>query len=112
MNNAIILNDFHKSEAFNNYLAIDANAAIDEPIITTDYELFNITGTCQDIKDVLQNLKLDKAFGFHMINHRLLKESVNMISKPLTSICNRSLKLGIFPNTHVLNLYMNTYAYI
>ena len=91
MNNEIIVNDVDKAEAFNDYFGsishvIDANAAIDEPVTSTDYELSSITITCQD---VLLNLKLNKACGLDMINHRLLKESVNIISKPLTCIFNK-----------------------
>ena len=33
-----------------------------------------------------------------MINHRLLKESLNIISKPLAYIFNKSLSIGKFPN--------------
>ena len=103
MNNDIIVDDVDKAEAFNDYFGfisqvIDANAAIDYPIISADYELSIITITCQDVKDVLLNLKLNKACGLDMINHRLLKESVIIISKPLACIFNKSLRLGRFPN--------------
>ena len=100
LNNEIIVNDVDKAEVFNDYFGsvshvIDANATIDEPVTSTDYELSSITITCQD---VLLNLKLNKACGLDMINHRLLKESVDIISKPLTCIFNKSLSLGRFPN--------------
>ena len=99
----IIFKDTDKAEAFNAYFnsiiqVTDANTAIDEPITSTDYELSNIIITCQDVKNVLLNLKSNKACGFDMINHRLLKESVNIISKPLAYIFNTFLTLGKFPN--------------
>ena len=103
LNNEIIVNDVDKAEAFNDYFGsishvIDANATIDEPVTSTDYELSSISITCHDVKYVLLNLKLNKACGLDMINHRLLKESVNIISKPLTCIFNKSLSLGRFHN--------------
>ena len=76
--NNIIFKDTDKAEAFNDYFnsisqVTDANAAIDESITSTDYELSNIIIPCQDAKDVLLNLKLNKAYGLDMINHRLFK---------------------------------------
>ena len=60
IDNNIVFKDVDKAEAFNDYFnsisqVIDANAAIDEPIIPTDYELSNIIISCQDVKDVLLN---------------------------------------------------------
>ena len=76
-----------------NSISIFANSAIDEPTITTDYELSNIIISCQDVKYVLLNLELNEACGLDTINHRLLKESANIISKHLTYIymVNRSV---------------------
>ena len=58
----------------------------------------NIFISEQDVKDVLQNLKTNKACGIDMVNHRLLKESANIISKSLSLLFNKSLDMGRFPS--------------
>ena len=85
--NNILFKDTDKAEAFNDYFnsisqVTDANGAIDESIISTDYELSNIIISCQDVKNVLLNFKLNKACGLDMTNHRLLKVSKYHIKIP------------------------------
>ena len=50
-----------------------------------------------DVKDVLLDLKISKACGLDMINHRLLKESANVISQPLAHKFNKCLNIEKFP---------------
>ena len=50
-----------------------------------------------DVKDVLLNLKINKACRLDMINHKLLKESANVISQPLAHIFNKCLNIEKFP---------------
>ena len=67
------------------------------PIIPTEYELSNITISENDVKDVLLNLKINKACGLDMITHILLKESANVISQTLAYIFNKCLNNAKFP---------------
>ena len=53
----------------------------------------------QDVIDIISNLKQNKACGTDMINHRLLKESVHVISEPLSEFFNKSLNSGKFPDS-------------
>ena len=102
-NNDIITKDAHKAEAFNNYFSSISRveypdiADINMPIIPTEYELSNITISENDVKDVLLNLKINKACGLDMINHRLLKESASVISQTLAYIFNKCLNNEKFP---------------
>ena len=50
------------------------------------------------MKDILVNLKVNKACGIDLINDRLLKEAASIISKPLALLFNKSLNMGLFPN--------------
>ena len=54
-------------------------------------KLENILITHQDVTylDVIINLKNDKACGLDLINHTLLKESIHVLSFPLTDLFNR-----------------------
>ena len=63
-----------------------------------------LTNTCiyiteQDVKDILQTLKIGKACGDNGITHQMLKSTSETICIPLTIIFNFSLQKGIFPST-------------
>ena len=68
-----------------------------------------MTITKQEISDIVKCLPLNKASGPDRISHKLLKETVNSISLPLSLLFNLSLQKGIFPSewklAHVMPLY-------
>ena len=65
----------------------------------TDALLTNIYITEQDIKDILQTLKIGKACSDNGITHQMLKSTSEIICIPLTIIFNFSLQKGIFSST-------------
>ena len=85
----------------NNYFASQSHINDDEtlpaPTQIQHEELAHIDITQQDVIDVLSNLNVTKACGPDLISPRLLKEGASVISKPLTTIFNRSLQQGYFP---------------
>ena len=58
----------------------------------------NIIITVEEVRSVLQTLKLGKSSGPDNINNRILKEIAYPISKPLCDLFNYSLSRGIFPD--------------
>ena len=94
--------DYQKSNMLNNYFTSqshinDDNKTLPAPTQIKHEELSHIDITQQDVIDVLSNLNVTKACGPDLISPRLLKESASVISKPLTTIFNRSLQQGYFP---------------
>ena len=76
VNDDVIVNDVEKAEAFNDYFCSiskveETDANIPEAVVPTDYELSNIIISDQDVIDVLQNLKVNKACGFDMTSKRI-----------------------------------------
>ena len=61
------------------------------PRMDTNNELNSITISEQEVKDVLDNLTVTKACRPYLISPRLLKEGASVLSKPLTTVFNRSL---------------------
>ena len=107
-NDQNIYDNEHKSHAINEYFASISNVDTNNIQIDTHLSdqthqspstLENIEITQQDVHDIILTLKIHKACGIDGISHRLLHESVKYISQPLCTIFNRSLKLGIFPDT-------------
>ena len=64
------------------------------PVVDT---LNNIMITSEEVKTVLQTLKLGKSSGPDNINNIILKEIAIPISEPLSDLYNFSLSHGIFP---------------
>ena len=52
----------------------------------------------QDVIDVIQNLKPNKACGFDQISHISLIESLSILALPISTLFNKSLNLGQFPD--------------
>ena len=107
-NDQLIYDNEHKAHAINEYFALISN--VDTNNIQIDTHLSDQTHqspstlenkeiTQQDVHDIILILKIHKACGIDGISHRLLHESVTYISQPLCTIFNRSLKLGIVPDT-------------
>ena len=74
---------------------------IDRNCIDRSHRLDRMTGeTSQkpraDTKNIINNLKSKRSMGIDNISSILLKASVNVIAKPLTSIINQSLLSGKF----------------
>ena len=63
----------------------------------------------QDVTDIIKSLKLNKACGFDLITHTLLKESIGVLSLPLSTLFNKSLSVCRFPEkwklTNVTSIY-------
>ena len=92
---AKLLNDF-----FVNQIILDDTGATLPTLLLPDREpLNNITITNDEVRSVLQTLKLGKSSGPDNINNRILKELANPISKPLCDLSNLSLSRGIFPDS-------------
>ena len=102
-NDQLIYDNEHKAHAINEYFAsisnVDTNTHLSDQTHQSPSTLENIEITQQDVHDIILTLKIHKACGIDGISHRLLHESVTYISQPLCTIFNRSLKLGIFPDT-------------
>ena len=60
--------------------------------------LSNITITAKQVNEILKNLKVTKAAGPDNIHPRLLKESSEVITRPLEIIFNKSVQQGAIPN--------------
>ena len=60
--------------------------------------LHNTIITVEEVRSVLQTLRLRKSSGPDNINNRILKEIAFPISKPLCDLFNYSLSHGIFPD--------------
>ena len=50
-----------------------------------------------EVKTIIMSLKTKNSTGYDRIHNNTLKYCVHSISKPLTSVYNRSLTTGIFP---------------
>ena len=57
----------------------------------------NIYISSQNVKDVMKIFKLNKACGFDLITHTLLKESVDILYLPLSTLFDKSLSVNVFP---------------
>ena len=66
------------------------DSIISDDVPHIQFKLENLLITHQDATDVIINLKHDNACGLDLINHTLLKESIHVLSFPLTSLFNRS----------------------
>ena len=50
------------------------------------------------IKDILKNIKLNKAAGIDNISGRFLKDGSNALATPIAQVCNLSIKLSTVPD--------------
>ena len=53
--------------------------------------------TRQDVVDIIKSLELNKACGFDLITHTLLKESIDTLSFPLSTLFKKSVSICRFP---------------
>ena len=54
--------------------------------------------TIEEIEDIIQNFKLNKALGPNSIPIRILKDQKEEIAKPLNDLINTCFNLGLFPD--------------
>ena len=91
---AKLLNDFFVSQTSLD----DSTAMLPNTDLPANNTLHNIIITDEEVRSVLQTLKLGKSSGPDNINNRILKEIAYPISKPLCDLFNYSLSRGIFPD--------------
>ena len=91
---AKLLNDFFVSQTSLD----DSTATLPNTDLPANNTLHNIIITEEEVRSVLQTLKLGKSSGPDNINNRILKEIAYPISKPLCDLFNYSLSQGIFPD--------------
>ena len=99
----ILIDDIDKVEAFNSYFTSISNIAnmadnLPDNVTRCASSLDNIHISNQDVIDVIKNLKPNKACGFDQISHILLKESLISLALPISTLFNKSLNLGQFPD--------------
>ena len=77
-----MLNDYFSSQTLIN----EQNKKLPDLDLFTDKTLDSITISVQDVKDVLENLDRNKAYGPNHINLSLLKEGAPILYTPLYSL--------------------------
>ena len=101
MNKECAETDIQKANMLNNYFASQATLDDDNRPLPqfspVQHNLSSISITIQDVKDVLWNLKVNKAPGLDLISPRLLKEDAIILSWLLLIKFNRSFEQGFFP---------------
>ena len=61
---------------------------------------FNLATVSENtILTVLKNTKVSKAAGLDNLSGRFLKDSANILAKPITDLCNLSVASGKFPDS-------------
>ena len=88
-----MLNDYFSSQTLIN----DQNKHLPHLDLITDKALEYITISEQEVRDVLENLDTSKAHGPDHVSPHFLKEGAPALSKPLSTVFNRSLQQGYFP---------------
>ena len=100
-NDEVITSDDDKANISNAYFTsiscIDETLLIPDNIPDCGSFLHDVISE-QDVTDVIKCLKLDEACVPDHISHKLLKESLPVISKPLANLFNISLCKSIFPS--------------
>ena len=97
------------SEAFNDHFSVigskvknsvQPTSVMPESYVkpaTSQFEFKSVT--VSDVFSLLLGLSVSKASGLDGISARILKDAAAVISEPLCNILNRSLSLGIFPDS-------------
>ena len=63
-------------------------------------DAFHLTYTTEiDIEKILRSTNVRKAAGIDDLSGRFLKDGSRVLSKPISELCNLSIKLGSFPNS-------------
>ena len=62
-------------------------------------DAFHLTDTTEiNLEKILRGTKVCKAAGIDDLSGRFLKDDSRVLSKPLSELCNLSIKLGSFPD--------------
>ena len=77
----------------------DSSATLPNMTFPVEDTLNNTMITVNEVRSVLQKLKLGKSSGPDNINNKILKEIAYPISKPLCDFFIFSLSRGVFPET-------------
>ena len=99
----ILIDDIDKVEAFNSYFTSISNIAsmadnLPDNVTHCASSLDIIHISNQDVIGVIKNLKPNKACGFDQISHILLKESLISLALPISTLFDKSLNQGQFPD--------------
>ena len=102
--NELIYDDKIKTNLLNTYFCSisfvdDTNHVFPDIPPRTDALLSIMHITEQDVKDILQTLKIGQSCGEEGISHHMLKSTSETICIPLTIIFNFLLQKGKFPST-------------
>ena len=99
----IEVEDKRKADVLNRYFADistinDSNVEIPDFPSRTDQTITNFNISQDEVVDVLNSLKLNKATGLDAISHQMLKNTANSVSLPLSILFNMALEHSIFPS--------------
>ena len=87
----------------------ETNVNLPEFLVKCPNSLTDITIEESDVIDIISVLNIGKAVGPDRISHRMLKATVNSVSRPLSMLFNRSINDSVFPSewkkAHVLPLF-------
>jgi len=98
-----VVNDKYKANLLNTFccsISESNDSHLPRPVFDkrTGRELDVCNITIDEIKDVLLNLKLEKAVGNDTFSHNMFKHTTSTVCKPLQIIFNCSLQTGRFPH--------------
>ena len=95
LNNEYAEDDIQKANMLNAFFISQAAVNDDNKqlpdMIPTECSFHVVQITCQDVRDVLQNLNVSKSCGPDLISPRLLREGADILDKPLSTVFNRSI---------------------
>jgi hypothetical protein len=72
-------------------------------------DIIIIPTTETEIKSIIHSLKSKNSSGYDAKTSKILKTCSDLISCPLTHICNHSLRTGIFPNHLKISVVKSLY---
>ena len=59
---------------------------------------FNFSNVTEDfVLKLLKDMNIDKAAGIDNLSGKFLKDGANILAKPISKICNLSIKYSVFP---------------
>ena len=103
-NGSYVSDNDHKAKLLNEFFVSqtiidDSSATLPNITFPVEDTLNNIMITVDEVRSVLQTLKLGKSSGPDNINNKILNEIAYPISKPLCDLFNFSLSRGTFPES-------------
>ena len=101
---SIAFSNEEKVEALNNYFSSiscidDSGANLPDMYFLCNNVIDSIFITEEDIIDIITTIPTNKAIGPDKISHKMLKNTVSTIVKPLCLLFNRSLRDCLFPDS-------------